>query len=70
MSPFLAPPDVERLTGYVMASKQIEWCKRNGIPAWMNARGEVVIPLAAIEGRKAANEATWKPDFSVLLPKA
>ncbi len=69
MSPFLGPEDVERLTGYVMASKQLAWCKRNGIPAWLNAKGEVVVPLAAIEGRKAANEPVWNPDFSVMLPK-
>jgi hypothetical protein len=64
MSPFLEPADVERLTGYVMASKQLAWCKRHGIAAWLNARGEVVVPLVAIEGRKVANDSAWKPDFT------
>lgn len=70
MSPFLEPIDVERLTGYVMASKQLAFCKRHGIAAWLNAKGQVIVPLAAIEGRKvAANDAGWKPDFSVLRVK-
>lgn len=65
MNPFLEPEHVERLTGYKMASFQLKWCKRNGIPAWLSAAGEVIVPLAAIEGRKvAANEPGWKPDFS------
>lgn len=49
-----------------MASKQLAFCKRNGIAAWLNARGQVVVPLAAIEGRKAANEPSWRPDFRAL----
>lgn len=67
LSPFLEPADVERLTGYVMASFQLRFCKNNGIPAWLNARGEVVIPRAAIEGRgPAANEPAWRPDYTAL----
>lgn len=66
MSAFLDAADVKKLTGYVMPSKQLAFCKRNGIPAWLSARNEVHVPLAAIEGRKvAANEADWKPDLSV-----
>lgn len=65
MSAFLETADVEKLTGYVMPSKQLAYCKRNGIAAWLSARNECVVPLAAIEGRKvAANEASWKPDFT------
>lgn len=66
VSLFLPPDDVARLTGYVMASKQLAWCKRNGVQAYLSARGEVVIPIAAIEGRKAANEPAWAPDFTEL----
>lgn len=67
MSPFLEPADVERLTGYVMASFQLKFCRNNGIPAWLSAKGEVVIPRAAIEGRTpAANEPSWSPDYSKL----
>lgn len=67
MSLFLLRADVERLTGYVMASKQLSWCKRNGVQAYLSARGEVLIPVAAIEGRKiAANEASWTMDVKAL----
>lgn len=65
MNPFLEREHVERLTGYKMASYQLAWCKRNGIAAWLNAAGEVIVPLAAIEGRKAANDdRAWSPDFT------
>lgn len=66
MSLFLLPADVIRLTGYERASKQLEWCRNHGVQAYLSARGEVVIPVAAIEGRKAANEERWRPDFSAL----
>lgn len=70
MSAFLEPADVERLTGYKMASFQLKWCRNNGIPAWLSAQGEVIVPLAAVEGRKAAaNEPAWSPDFSALRSK-
>jgi hypothetical protein len=65
VSPFLEPEDVLRLTGYEMASYQLKWCRNNGVQAWLNAKGEVIIPRVAIEGRKPANEADWKPDLSV-----
>lgn len=65
MSPFLEPDDVVRLTGYEMASYQLKWCKANGVTAWLSAKGEVIIPLAAIEGRKPANESNWSPDINV-----
>lgn len=67
MSPFLEPEDVKRLTGYEMASFQLKWCRNNGIPAWLSAKGEVIVPIAAVEGRKpAANEERWTPDYSAL----
>lgn len=65
MSLFLLPADVIRLTGRVRASSQLEWCKENGVQAYLSARGEVVIPVSAIEGRKRpANDAAWTPDFT------
>lgn len=64
MSAFLCPEDVRRLTGRKRASAQLEWCKANGIPAYLSATGEVVVPLAAFEGRKAQNDAAWEPDYS------
>ena len=70
MSAFLEPDDVEKLTGYVMASYQLKYCRNNGIRAWLNARGEVVIPRSAIDGKPAANESGWEPDFAALEKRA
>ena len=69
MSPFLEPADVELLTGYKMASYQLKWCRNNGVQAYLNARGEVVIPRTAIEGRKAQNDPAWSPDFTKLAQR-
>lgn len=66
MSPFLETADVEKLTGRKRASAQLQWCKDNGVQAYLSARGEVVIPVSAIEGRKVANDPTWKPDFTAM----
>jgi hypothetical protein len=70
MSQFLTSDDVERLTGLVRASRQLAWCKANGVQAWLSARGEVIIPLVAINGRAANDEPEWKPDFSALRREA
>jgi hypothetical protein len=70
VSLFLLPDDVERLTGLVRASAQLEWCKRNGVQAYLSARGEVVIPVSAIDGRPVANEAAWSPDYSPIQKRA
>lgn len=64
MNLFLLPEDVRRLTGRKRASDQLAWCKTNGVQAYLSARGEVVIPVAAIEGRRTANDAEWTPDYS------
>lgn len=66
MSIFLDQADVKKLTGYEMASYQLKWCRNNGITAWLSAQGEVNIPKAAVEGRKAENDSSWTPDFSAL----
>lgn len=70
MSAFLDPADVERLTGFKMPSKQLAFCKRHGIAAWLSARNEVCVPLAAVEGRKVANDSTWSPDFTPIRKQA
>jgi hypothetical protein len=67
---FLEPTDVERLTGYKRASAQLEWCKANGVQAYLSARGEVVIPVTALTGRPVANEPDWQPDFTPIRRKA
>lgn len=69
MSRFLETADVQKLTGYEKPSFQLRYCRKNGIQAWLNGRGEVVIPVCAIEG-KAQNDADWKPDFSALGKRA
>lgn len=70
MSRFLETTDVERLTGYVMPSFQLKWCRNNGVQAYLSARGEVLIPVVAIEGKAPANESDWKPNFSALEKRA
>lgn len=67
MSPFLDRTDVERLTGFVMPSKQLQWCKNNGVRAYLNAKGEVIVPRTAIDGKPAANEDRWRPDFTKII---
>jgi hypothetical protein len=67
MSPFLDPADVTRLTGYKLASFQLRWCRENGVRAWLNGSGEVIVPRSAIDGVKVAgNDPAWNPDFSPL----
>ena len=67
--PFLPETYVRRLTGYVRPSAQLEWCKANGVQAWMSAQGEVIVPLVAIEGRKTAISAPWAPDFTPIAQR-
>lgn len=65
--PFLDSAHVKRLTGYVRASAQLEWCKENGVQAWMSAKGEVIVPWCAIEGKRtAANDEPWVPDVTAI----
>jgi hypothetical protein len=70
MSRFLTAEDVKKLTGYEMPSFQLKWCRTNGVMAWLSAQNECVVPVAAIEGRKADNDAAWTPDFSGLRKQA
>lgn len=54
---FLDDGDLERLTGYVRRSKQVEYLKRERIPYRINARGEIVV-------RRSMTEAPL-PDFEL-----
>jgi hypothetical protein len=56
METFLTADAVVRLTGRRRKSKQIEALRTMGLPFWVNAIGEPVIALAAVEGRKVAPE--------------
>jgi hypothetical protein len=60
MDTFLTTEAVVKLTGRRRKSKQIEALRTMGLPFWVNAIGEPVVALAAIEGRKEApREKVW-----------
>lgn len=60
MDTFLTADAVVRLTGRRRKSKQIEALRTMGLPFWVNAIGEPVIAIAAVEGRKPApQEKVW-----------
>jgi hypothetical protein len=63
--PFLSESAVKRLTGRERPSAQLRWCRDNGVRAWLSARNEVVIPVAAVNGKPAAEADTFTPDFTV-----
>lgn len=51
---FLPAEDIAVLTGRKTKSKQIEALRTMRIPFWVNAIGQPVVTLAAVEGRKEA----------------
>jgi hypothetical protein len=60
MDTFLTTDAVVRLTGRRRKSKQIEALRQMGLPFWVNAIGEPVVALAAIEGRREPQrEKVW-----------
>lgn len=60
MDTFLTTDAVVRLTGRRRKSKQIEALRTMGLPFWVNAIGEPVVTVAAVEGRREAQrEKTW-----------
>jgi len=60
MDTFLTTEAVIKLTGRRRKSKQIEALRTMGLPFWVNAIGEPVVTIAAVEGRKEApREKTW-----------
>ena len=62
MSAFLTMDDVAELTGRRVKTKQIEVLKKMGLPFFVNATGKPVVPVAAIEGKKAEQpKKTWEP---------
>ncbi|WP_374351097.1 DUF4224 domain-containing protein [Chitinimonas sp.] len=67
---FLTPDERETLTGIrtgknglTREQRQIEWLICNGIRFVVNARGEPIVTIAAIEGRISDSIPTagWKP---------
>ena len=71
MSAFLDAEDVVRLTGYTRRSKQAEWLRANGVQFWINAQGEPIVPVSAINGsgQRATAEKPWEPDYSSISGK-
>jgi hypothetical protein len=60
MDTFLTAEAVAKLTGRRRKSKQVEQLRQMGLPFWVNAIGEPVVTVAAVEGRKEApREKTW-----------
>lgn len=60
MDTFLTTEAVIKLTGRRRKSKQIEALRAMNLPFWVNAIGEPVVTIAAVEGRKEApREKTW-----------
>lgn len=47
----LSAPEVIRLTGYKMPSKQIAFLRTNGIPFIVNAAGRPVVPADVLTKR-------------------
>lgn len=60
---FLTEAQIERLTGWKIKSKQIDWLRREAIPFRVNATGHPVVTKAAIEGRVEAprTDRKWTP---------
>jgi hypothetical protein len=60
MDTFLTTDAVARLTGRRRKSLQVAQLRQMGLPFWVNAVGEPVVTVAAVEGRKEApREKTW-----------
>jgi hypothetical protein len=60
MDTFLTTEAMIRLTGRRRKTKQIEALKTMGLPFWVNAIGEPVVTIAAVEGRKdVPREKVW-----------
>ncbi|NHZ81857.1 DUF4224 domain-containing protein [Massilia sp. CCM 8695] len=60
METFLTKDALVTLTGRRRQSKQIEALRTMGLPFWVNAIGQPVVTVAAVEGRKEApREKEW-----------
>jgi hypothetical protein len=63
-SGFLSEPDLVKLTGWRMKSRQIAWLRASGIAFHINATGHPIVTWAAVEGKPAPaaqNRPTWQP---------
>lgn len=48
---FLTPDDLQLLTGYRKAAKQVQWLVRNAIPHFVNRQGKPVVPKDLMNAR-------------------
>lgn len=69
MEQFLTDKELERLTGYRQHSKQVAYCRSQGIPFSINAKGVPVVSRDAFlqkgPTRKSAQrieQTDWRPD--------
>lgn len=65
-SPFLAPKQIEELTGYVQHAAQIRWLRTNGVVHYVRADGRPVVPLSALEQRQPAVPTRAGPDLDAV----
>lgn len=66
---FLAPTDVERLTGLELPYAQERWLLKHGINCLRNARNEVIVPVAAVLDRfgvDSEGSGTLMPDLDAM----
>lgn len=48
---FLDAPQLKKLTGYVLPSRQIKWLEEHGYPHDVNAAGHPVVLVDAVRAR-------------------
>ena len=63
---FLAPEQLEELTGYVQPAAQIRWLRTNGVQHYVRADGRPVVPLSALDSREPPAKARVGPDFDAI----
>lgn len=51
---YLSRGEIEHLTERKLRSKQIEWCRRNRVPFFLSANGNLRILRATVEARLGA----------------
>lgn len=60
---FLTDPELAKLTGFKIKSKQIEWLRDQGLPFRVSATGHPVVTRSAVEGRadETLDDDGWTP---------
>jgi hypothetical protein len=66
---FLTPQDLQRLTGYVRASAQVRWLRKNGWRFTVNGLREPIVAVAESERKLVSGAGTTRqhePNFGAL----